>query len=372
MTRVIVTGGAGFIGSHLVDKLVESGYEVTVLDNLSEQVHEERPDYLNSDAKYVWGNVQEEKKVAPLLREADVLSHHAGAVGVGQSMYDVKRYVDENSLGTATLLDIIINQDIALEKMVIASSMTLYGEGAYHCSKCQTVRYPSVRADAQMDHEDWKHYCAECGESLEPCPTPEDSPTTTKNVYAITKKNQEELALAIGRAYDIPTVALRYFNVYGSRQSLDNPYTGVCAIFSSRIKNNNPPLAFEDGKQSRDFIHVTDVARANIAAIESSVTGETINIGSGVATEIRKIASSLIELYDMEHELEPKITGEYRSGDVRHCYADTAKAQQLLDFEPEVEFQDGMAELVRWATDRDATDRFEQARQELKNKGLTE
>jgi len=371
MTRVLVTGGAGFIGSHLVDHLVDVGYDVAVLDNLSNQVHNNEPHYLNGDADYTWGDVRDRELVADLLAEADVLSHQASVVGVGQSMYEIEHYVDVNTLATARLLDIIVNEDIALDKIVVASSMSIYGEGQYFCPDCETQRTPSIRNQSQLIQNEWEHSCETCRSALEPQPTPESKSRESTSVYAITKKDQEELILSVARAYGIPAVALRYFNVYGSRQSLENPYTGVCAIFSSRIKNGNPPLIFEDGEQTRDFVHVSDVARANRLAIERDAARDVaINVGTGVPTTIHDIAETLIELYGKSEELQPEIATDFRQGDIRHCYSDTVRAQDLLGFVPAVDFADGMRELVKWGRDQEADDRFEEAHAELEDRGL--
>jgi dTDP-L-rhamnose 4-epimerase len=221
-----------------------------------------------------------------------------------------------------------------------------------------------------MESEEWEHTCSECGAELKPIPTPESKPSESTSVYAISKKDQEELTLSVCRAYDIPAVALRYFNIFGSRQSLDNPYTGVCAIFSSRIKNDNPPLIFEDGEQTRDFIHVSDVARANRLAMESDASDVAINIGTGSPVTINNIAETLIELYNKEDELEPEIANDFRQGDIRHCYADPEAAVNDIGFEAEVDFEEGMRELVEWGRKQDAEDHFEDAREELENNGL--
>lgn len=371
-TRVLVTGGAGFVGSHLVDRLVDQGYEVVILDNLSDQVHDGEPDYLNNEAEYVWSDIRDRDTVTTLLEGVDVVSHQAGAVGVGQSMYDVEKYVDVNTLGTARLLDIIVNEDIDLEKFVVASSMAIYGEGQYRCPDCNNIKNPPLRSDAQFERGEWELSCPDCDSILDPVPTPESKPLDSNSIYAITKKDQEEMSLAIGRAYGLPVVALRYFNIYGSRQSLDNPYTGVCAIFSSRIKNDNPPLIFEDGQQTRDFIHVSDIARANQAAIErTNADGHAINVSTGNPQTIEKIARTLIDLYGRDDELSPTVANDFRAGDIRHCYADTSKAERLLDFEPEVSFEEGMRELVSWGRKQDADDKFDEAHAELKEKGLT-
>ncbi|WP_042663812.1 SDR family NAD(P)-dependent oxidoreductase [Haloferax sp. ATB1] len=370
MTNVLVTGGAGFIGSHIVDELVDEGYDVTVVDNLTEQVHDGQPNYLNDEAEYVWGDVRDRELMTELLEDADVLNHQASAVGVGQSMYEIEKYVEVNTLATARILDIIVNEGIDLEKVIVAASMSSYGEGAYRCTEEDEIRYPPLRDGEQMKAGQWEHICSECGAELEPIPTSESKPRESTSVYAISKKDQEELTLSVCRAYDIPAVALRYFNIYGSRQSLDNPYTGVCAIFSSRIKNDNPPLIFEDGEQTRDFIHVSDVARANRFAMESDASDVALNIGSGNPKTIEGIAQTLIELYGKEDSLEPEIANDFRQGDIRHCFADTSIAAEKIGFETEVKFKEGMRELVRWGREQDAEDRFEEAHAELEEKGL--
>ena len=370
MTRVLVTGGAGFVGSHIVDHLINCGYDVTVIDNLTDQVHEGKPEYLNDDAEYVWGDIRDRELMADLLEETDVLNHQASAVGVGQSMYEIEKYVDVNTLATARILDVIVNEDIDLQKMVIASSMSIYGEGEYYCPDCDELRHPPLRDGQQMADGEWEHECEVCRSTLEPRPTPETKPRESTSIYAITKKDQEEMCLSIGRSYDIPTVALRYFNIFGSRQALDNPYTGVCAIFSSRIKNDNPPLVFEDGQQTRDFVHVNDVARVNRLAMESDATDVAVNIGTGEPTTIDGVARTLIDLYGKKGDLEPKIANDYRQGDIRHCYTDPTRAADVLGFEADVDFEEGMRELVKWGWEQDAGDNFEDAHTELEKRGL--
>jgi dTDP-L-rhamnose 4-epimerase len=370
MDQVLVTGGAGFVGSHIVDEYTEAGYDVTVVDNLTDQVHGDEPEYLNEDAEYIWGDIRDRDLMTDLLKQADILNHQASAVGVGQSMYEVEKYVDVNTLGTARILDIIVDEEIQLEKMVVASSMSIYGEGEYYCSNCDEVRHPSLRNDNQMASGEWEHACSECGSALKPKQTPESKPRDSTSIYAITKRDQEDMMLSIGRAYDIPTIALRYFNIFGSRQALDNPYTGVCAIFSSRIKNNNPPLVFEDGEQTRDFVHVRDIARANRLAIESDAENVAVNVGSGSPTTINDVAETLIDLYGKSDELEPEIANDYRQGDIRHCYADPTEAAEVLGFEAKIGFEEGMRELVEWGRDKHADDQFEQAHEELEDKGL--
>ena len=233
--RILVTGGAGFIGSHLVDELVRRGNEVTVVDNLEPQVHKRRPDYLNPKATYHFKDIREDGVFSDLLRNADVVFHLAAMVGVGQSMYQITRYVDANVGGTAKLLQALVDVDHDVRKLVVASSMSLYGEGAYECASCGRV-YPPLRSEEQLARKDWEVHCPNCDAVVSPVPTDETKPLLANSVYAVTKRDQDELCLATGRAYGIPTVALRFFNAYGPRQSLDNPYTGVCAIFQSRIK----------------------------------------------------------------------------------------------------------------------------------------
>ena len=371
MEHVLVTGGAGFVGSHIVDELIDHGYRVTVIDNLDEQVHDNKPPYLNDEAEYVWGDIRNRELMAELLETVDAVSHQASKVGVGQSMYEIEEYVDINITGTARMLDILINEDISLERFVIASSMSAYGEGEYYCEECDEKRYPPLRDPEQFEQKEWELSCQECGSILSPVPSKESKPLNSDSIYAITKKNQEEMCLSVGRAYSLPVVALRYFNIYGSRQALDNPYTGVCAIFSSRIKNDRPPLIFEDGNQTRDFIHVSDIARANRLALEKSdAVGKAINIGTGEPTSIKELAQELIRQYGKEDDLSIKVTNEFRSGDIRHCYADTSVAMDTLSFETEVSLEEGFEELVSWGIKNDADDKTDEAYAEMEEKGL--
>ena len=368
MSKILVLGGAGFIGSHLVDKLVEMGDDVIVLDNLEPQVHTRKPDYLNPKAQYLFEDIRDEKVLAKTIGDVKVIFHEAAAVGVGQSMYQIDKYVEVNTMATAKLLDILVNKEHNVKKLIVASSMSIYGEGAYECDECG-VMYPELRTEDQLKQRAWEMKCPKCGKIVKPIPTSEDKPLHPTSIYAITKSDQEEMCLAIGRAYGIPTVALRYFNVYGPRQSLNNPYTGVCAIFSSRIKNENPPLIFEDGVQSRDFVSVHDIVEANLLAMESSNADyEVFNVGTGKPTNILGIAQTLINLYDKE--LNPEITNKYRAGDIRHCFADISKIKNKLGYKPKVDFEEGMVELVDWGEEEEAVDRFEEAHEELLKRGL--
>ncbi|MDI6810228.1 MAG: SDR family NAD(P)-dependent oxidoreductase [archaeon] len=373
MSKVLVTGGAGFIGSHLVDELVEMVNEVVVLDNLEPQVHtRSKPEYLNGNATYIFGDVRDKETLRKALEGVEVLFHQAAAVGVGQSMYQIKKYVDVNTMATATLLDILVNEEHDVKKLIVASSMSIYGEGAYECEDCGIV-YPELRTEEQLKRREWEMKCPNCGSILKPIPTSEDKPLHPTSIYAITKRDQEEMCLTVGRAYGIPTVALRYFNVYGPRQSLNNPYTGVCAIFSSRIKNNNPPLIFENGLQTRDFVSVHDIVEVNILAMKSSNANyEVFNVGTGKAVNILVVAQMLIRLYDKDKELEPEITKKYRAGDIRHCFADISKIRNKMGYKPKVDFEEGMKELVEWGEREEAVDRFGEAHEELKVRGLVE
>ena len=268
---VLVTGGAGFIGSYIVDELVKRGYRVRVLDNLDPQVHGDNadvPEYLNKKAEFMKGDVRNPDDVRKAIDSVEIIFHEAAAVGVGQSMYEIKKYMDVNTLGTANLLEAIIKKRKGkIKKLIVASSMSIYGEGEYECSKCGRIS-PKLRPVAQLEKRQWEMKCHICGEDAKPIPTNEEKPLNSTSIYAISKKDQEEMCLCIGRAYNIPTVALRYFNTYGPRQALSNPYTGVAAIFSSRLLNNHTPIIYEDGLQSRDFVHVKDIAQANMLAME--------------------------------------------------------------------------------------------------------
>lgn len=367
---VLVTGGAGFIGSHLTDELLRCGYRVRILDNLSEQVHGPRrrvPDYLDREAEFIVGDVRDTDTLRRALKGADAVFHLAAMVGVGQSMYEVERYTSVNNHGTANLLQLLIEHPV--RKLVVASSMSLYGEGLYRTPTGELV----AGTERNLEHlkaQDWEVHLPS-GEVLTPVPTPETKTPCLASVYALSKYDQERLCLIVGRAYRIPTVALRFFNVYGTRQALSNPYTGVMAIFASRLMNNNPPMIFEDGLQRRDFVHVKDVARACRLALESSeAEGEVLNIASGNNYTIKELAMRMAAVLGKDG-IEPEITGKYRVGDVRHCFADTMRAQQVLGYEAMVGLEDGLAELVAWLEGQVAEDRVDQARAELSSRGLT-
>jgi dTDP-L-rhamnose 4-epimerase len=368
--RVLVTGGAGFIGSHTIDCLLDRGHEVRILDALVPQVHgkdRERPSYFSSQAELIVGAVEDPTAVSQALRGVDSVIHLASAIGVGQSMYHIVDYCTTNVLGTATLLQTIINSKQQLKSLIVAASMSAYGEGHYRTPKGDLVK-PEVRSEAQLLAGDWEVRDA-AGNVLQPVPTNEQTPLTPTSIYAINKRDQEEMCLCVGAAYDIPTTALRLFNVYGSRQALSNPYTGVAAIFCARLLNNRPPLIFEDGEQRRDFVHVQDVARALVSAAENPVPGEAINIGSGEALTVKEVAEILARA--MEKGIQPKLFGKYRRGDIRHCFADISKAQHLLGWQPARKFCQGVPELVEWVqTQWEARDGVNSAWAELQQRGL--
>ena len=368
MKRVLITGGAGFIGSHLSDHLLAHGYEVRVLDILDEQVHGtdgERPDYLDPEVELVVGDVADRSAVRYCLDRTDAIVHLAARVGVGQSMYEPASYSGVNAVGTAVLLEEMERSDVG--RLVVASSMSVYGEGLY-VDRHKGFRSCVARSRDQLRQKDWEPRDEE-GNPLTPVPTPEWKPTELSSVYALNKHDQERMCLMLGEAYGIPTTALRLFNVYGTRQALSNPYTGVLAIFASRLLNGRPPLVFEDGLQQRDLVHVQDVARAFRLALErDQADGSTINVGSGASHTIRELAERLARV--MDADVDPEITGDYRVGDIRHCFADVEKARELLAFEPEVALDDGLAELASWLDGRVAHDRVDEAKEELVRRGL--
>lgn len=368
--KILITGGAGFIGSHLADGLIEHGYQVRVMDNLFAQIHPtgKLPKYFNKKAQFMKGDVTKRADWLKALKSVDAVYHLASAVGVGQSMYEVEHYVKVNSLGTALLLDILANKKHTIKKVIVATSMSSYGEGSYKCETCGVVR-PPLRTQAQLQRGDWEVHCPNCNRYPKPMPTSEDAKQNSNSIYAISKKNQEEMVLNIGLAYDIPAVAMRYFNVYGTRQSLSNPYNGVVAIIMSRIKNGKPPIINEDGGQTRDFVHIKDVTAANIAALENdNANYQIFNVGASHPYTIREVANILINLY--QSNVTPEITGKVRKLDVRHCFADTTKLKSLLGWEPVVSFKDGLKEIIEWSRDEQADDLVDKAMAELEKRGL--
>ena len=367
---VLITGGAGFVGSHLADELLEHGYRVRVLDALDAQVHGEsaaRPAYLDADVELVHGDVRDRDAVERALRGVDAVFHFAAAVGVGQSMYEIERYTDVNNRGTAVLLEALAARPVA--RLVVASSMSVYGEGLYADASGRAVS-PPERLPAQLRRGDFEVRGAD-GEALAPMATPETKTPAPSSVYALSKLDQERLALIVGGAYDIPTVALRFFNIYGTRQALSNPYTGVLAIFAARYLNRRAPLIFEDGRQRRDFVSVRDVARACRLALRTpGIAGRVMNVGSGRSITIAEVAAAMAKALGID-DLPAEITHKYRVGDIRHCFADIGLAGELLGYAPQVELADGLTELVDWLAGQRAFDRVEAAGQELARRGLS-
>ena len=369
--RILVTGGAGFIGSFLVDRFLSSGHDVRVLDALDPQVHPQGlPGSVPRDVDMRVGDVRHRGVCGDALEGVDAVVHAAAAVGVGQSLYRPEHYVDVNVRGTAALLECLIERRARGVKLIVLTSMTGYGEGVYRRPSDGCLLRVGIRDEEGIRRAGWEPVCPETGERLEPAPTPEDAVLLARNIYALTKRYQEELTLSLASVYGFPAVCLRMFNVYGPRQSLGNPYTGVLAIFLSRLLAGQPPVIYEDGRQTRDFVSVHDVVRAVATTIESpAADGQVLNIGSGVPRPIGEIARTLARLTGHEGT-EPTITGEFRQGDVRHCTADIGRARRLLGFEPQVSWETGLAELIEWCREAPSSDRFAQADAELRARGL--
>jgi dTDP-L-rhamnose 4-epimerase len=369
---ILVTGGAGYIGSHLVDALVAREYRVTVLDNLEPQVHRSGvwPTYANAKAEYVKGDVRDRSVFEPLVLRSQAVVHFGAAVSVGQSMYQVDRYVDVNTRGTAVLLDILVNAAHHVEKVIVASSIGVYGEGAYECATHGVVA-PTIRSEQQLTLRDWEQHCPYCSTHVRSIPTPEDKALYRDNIYSMTKYHQEEMVLLIGKTYGIPSVAPRFFNVYGPRQSLSNPYAGVAAIWLSRLLNGKQPIVFEDGGQLRDFVSIHDVVDCLVLMLENPGADHLpVNIGSGETITILDIAKLLTRLLGVS--IEAQVTQTGRKFDIRHNTADISRARQTLGYAPKVSLEEGFAELIEWAktTPDVAVDFFDKALQELQEKGL--
>jgi dTDP-L-rhamnose 4-epimerase len=369
--KVLLTGGAGFIGSHLAAALVGRGHHVRILDILDPQVHgadARRP--APEGAELIQGDLLDSDVLARALKGVEVIFHQAASVGVGQSMYEAAAYTRVNSLGTAMLMEAIATPEARVEKVVVASSMSIYGEGRYRCPDCGPVA-PPPRSKDRLRSGLWEPPCPACGVDLAPLPTDESKPLNPTSVYAVTKRSQEETVLVMGKSYGIPSVALRYFNVYGPGQALSNPYTGVAAIFSSRLLNGNPPCMFEDGAQSRDFVHVQDIVRANLLAMEKSEADfEVFNVGTGIRTSLHELVRGLTLRLAPDKGLVPKVLGTFREGDIRHCYADIARIRTRLGYEPSISLEQGFDDLVQWARTQKPLDRYEVAAAELASRGL--
>jgi len=374
MINILITGGAGFIGSNLTRKLVEKGFKVTVLDNLSKQIHGENQNStlyssIKDIATFIQGDVCNKSDWKKALRNQDAVIHLAAETGTGQSMYEISRYNEVNILGTTHLLDILANDNHSIKKMIIASSRSIYGEGKYMC-KNDGVVYPNQRQDIDMAKGGFNLVCNECNEPLELLATDEDSKVHPSSIYGITKQQQEQMILLIGKTLNIPAVALRYQNVYGPGQSLSNPYTGILSIFSTRLLNGNDIDIYEDGQESRDFVFIDDVVNATILALEKTEANNQIfNVGSGIATSVTEVANSLKSLYNSDVKI--SVSGKYRLGDIRHNYADLSKIKNALGFSPKFDFILGITSFVNWVKTQEVMeDKYETSIQELKNKGL--
>ncbi len=368
--KILVTGGAGFIGSHLVDALIEQGNDVRILDSLDPQVHPNKkvPTYLNPHAEFIAGDVTDYTTFKNALKDREIVFHYAAAVGIGQSNYKIAHFVKNNILGTANLLDILANGKHSVKQVIVAASNTSYGEGLYSCEKCGAF-HPHLRTKEDVDAYGFDIVCPTCKKPSEPTPTTEGTELWCNSMYAYTKRDQEDMLHFVGKTYSIPTTVLRFFNVYGPRQSLSNPYTGVTAIFTSRIKESKAPVIYEDGKQTRDFVSVYDVVEASIQALKTSASHyETFNVGTGKPIPISEVALTVARLF--KSSIDPEITNTFRKGDIRHCFADTKKAEQKLGFKAKISFQQGMHDLFQWSKTESSKDEFDKATKELEEKGL--
>lgn len=370
MKKILITGGAGFIGSHLADELTAHGYAVRAFDNLTAQVHgprRKRPAYLNPSVELIVGDVRDREAVREALVGMDAVFHLAARVGVGQSMYEIEKYTGANNIGTAVLLEELLKHPV--ERLIVASSMSIYGEGLYR-TQGGIATPPLERTAEDLKRGHWEPK-GRNGEVLAPMPTPEDKPPVLASIYALSKYHQERMCLIFGGAYGTGTVALRFFNVFGSRQALSNPYTGVMAIFASRILNGNPPLIYEDGMQKRDFVDVRDVATACRLALETpQAASRVFNIGSGQPRTILSIAEKMTDLLGKK-KIVPQITRKYRLGDIRHCFADISLAGQILGYAPRVSFDAGLIELASWLEKQTPDDLFSEADAQLTLRRLT-
>lgn len=370
--KVLITGGAGFIGSNLSLTLIEKGYQVTVLDNLSPQIHGEySPLYesIKNKVHFIKGTVLSYADWKNALDGVDIVVHLAAETGTGQSMYEIEKYTDVNIKGTSIFLDILANEKHSVKKMIVASSRSIYGEGKYECSACGIV-YPNERNDIDMAKSDFAVKCPKCGVDAKLLATDEHSEIHPSSIYGITKQVQEQMFMVMGKSLNISAVAFRYQNVYGAGQSLSNPYTGILSIFSTRIKNGNDISIFEDGKESRDFVYIDDVVEATILGIEKNEANyEVFNVGLGCAIDVNTVASTLVKAYDSNSKI--TITGSYRLGDIRDNYADLTKIKSKLGFKPKVSFEEGIRKFTAWVEEQEVVeDKYEKSIEEMKEKGL--
>jgi dTDP-L-rhamnose 4-epimerase len=371
--NILITGGAGFIGSHLAKALVSQGHEVTVLDNLSEQVHGpalQFPPGLKEIARCVLGDICDRELLAPEMADKEVIIHLAAETGTGQSMYAVQRYAQVNVQGTATLLDIVVNsRPASLRKIVVASSRAIYGEGKYQCQNHGVV-YPNARTLEAMSLGKFEPTCPSCGLAVQVLPTSEDTPSKPSSFYGLTKQVQEQMVLMFGATLGVDAIALRYQNVYGPGQSLSNPYTGLLALFSNLVRQNKPLNIFEDGQESRDFVYINDVVAATTACLLPEVRGiHTLNVGSGVRTTVLEVASAVRSHFNSHVPIQ--ISGAFRMGDIRHNAADISRLRALTGFQPKWRFLDGLNAFLSWTKAHSLKETgFEQSIAELKERGL--
>ncbi|KKM44034.1 hypothetical protein LCGC14_1562140 [marine sediment metagenome] len=372
--KILITGGAGFIGSHLTDKLIkENDHDITIYDTLSKQVHgqlNKPPEYLNKHASFVKGSVTDYGAFEELVKENEIVIHLAARVGVGQSMYQISKYADNNILGLANLLDILVNSNHDVEKVMISSSSTVYGEGKTSCDECGII-FPELRFKEQLKRKDWEIYCPVCDSKVNPLSTDEKTPYNSTSIYALSKQVQEEMSLMISKTFGLKTTIMRFFLVYGPRQALSNPYTGVCSNFCTRLLNGKPPEVFEDGLQSRDFVNVMDVCQAMSLVFKSkNVNGEIFNVGTGIPISIREVANIITE--KINPKLKPIFNQQYRVGDIRHCFADITKIKNKLGYDPEISFSQGIEEYLNWVKTQKkfVHDKTDKALIELNEKGL--
>jgi len=370
--NILITGGAGFIGSNLALKLIEKGCSVTVLDNLSPQIHDEISPLYNSikeKVTFIKGTVLNYADWKLALKDIEVVVHLAAETGTGQSMYEIEKYTDVNIKGTSIFLDILANEKHSVKKMIIASSRSIYGEGKYEC-KTHGIIYPTERKDNDMAQGDFNVKCPACHSNAKLLATDEESKIHPSSIYGITKQVQEQMFMVMGKSLNIPAVAFRYQNVYGAGQSLSNPYTGILSIFSTRIKNGNDINIFEDGKESRDFVYVDDVVNATILGIENDEANyEVFNVGLGKAVDVMAVANTLVKEYSSDSKI--TITGNYRLGDIRDNYADLSKIKEKLGFKPKVDFKHGIKKFVNWVNKQEISDdKYQDSVKEMKDKGL--
>lgn len=376
MKNILITGGAGFIGSNVALKLIAKGYNVTVLDTLSKQIHGENPEetsplYLSikDKVKFFKGSVTSREDWMKALEGQEAVIHLAAETGTGQSMYEIEKYVETNIGGTALLLDILTNTKHDVKRVLVAESRAIYGEGKYHCEKCGDV-YPTDRKDEDMAKGDFECHCPKCGGKVSLVGTTEDSAIHPSSVYGISKQVQGQLVHLVCPTIGVESVSFRYQNVYGPGQSLSNPYTGILSIFSTRIKNHNGINIFEDGKETRDFVYIEDVVDATILGLEvPEANGHVFNVGTGVATDVLTVANTLCEKYGIKVPI--TVNGNYRLGDIRHNFADITPSRQILGFEPKWSFSDGIEQFTKWVNEQEIqADKYEASIEEMKKKGL--